>query len=90
MYPVYKGTFERIDGHDISYALIISHQYTERLIKWVKDFSRSIDYLETRTDIDTTKLGFYGHSWGGWMGGIIPAVEERLEVNILVVGGLLG
>jgi dienelactone hydrolase len=58
------------------------------LIKWVKDFSRTIDYLETRTDIDTSKLGFYGHSRGGRLGGIIPAVENRLAVNILVVGGL--
>ena len=53
----------------------------------VKDFSRSIDYLKTRTDIDTAKLGFYGHSWGGHLGGIIPAIEERLSVNILITGG---
>ena len=58
------------------------------MIKWVKDFSRTIDYLETRNDIDTSKLGFYGHSWGGRLGGIIPAVENRLAVNILIVGGL--
>ena len=29
----------------------------------------------------------YGHSWGGIIGGIIPAVERRLAVNILIVGG---
>ena len=52
-----------------------------------KDLSRSIDYLETRTDIDTSKLGFYGYSWGGRLGGIIPAVEERLKVSVLVIGG---
>jgi cephalosporin-C deacetylase-like acetyl esterase len=84
MYPVFKGTFERIDGQNPPY---MSHQHTERLIEWVKDFRRSIDYLETRKDIDSTKLGFYGHSWGGWVGGIIPAVEDRLSVNILIVGG---
>ena len=86
MYPVYFRTFERNDGktwhmpHE-------SHRYTEFLIKLVKDFSRSIDYLETRDDIDTEKLGFYGHSWGGQLGGIIPAIEKRLKVNILIVGG---
>jgi len=67
-----------------------SHQFSERLIKQVKDFSRSIDYLETRSDIDNRKLGFYGHSWGGAMGAIIPAIEERLAVNILVTGGFWG
>jgi dienelactone hydrolase len=87
-YPVYKGTFERID--DLTKGLAFnyqSHSYTELFVKWVKDFSRSIDYLETRTDIDINKLGFYGHSWGGFLGGIIPAVEERIAVDILVVGG---
>jgi dienelactone hydrolase len=87
VYPVYFRTYQRNDGK-IDYYPAESHQYTEALIKWVKDFSRTIDYLETRTDIDISKLGFYGHSWGGRLGGIIPAVEDRLAVNILLVGGL--
>jgi dienelactone hydrolase len=86
IHPVYKGTFERNDGL-ISAWPDQSHQYTEYLNKWVKDFSRTIDYLETRPDIDIDKIGFYGHSWGGWMGGIVPAVEERCKVNILITGG---
>jgi eukaryotic-like serine/threonine-protein kinase len=86
-YPVYFRTYERNDGKN-DYYPAETHQYTEVLIKWVKDFSRTIDYLETRSDIDTSRLGFYGHSWGGRLGGIIPAVENRLAVNILVLGGL--
>jgi dienelactone hydrolase len=91
MYPVYKGTFERNDGlstqmSDANY----SHQYTDWLIAWTKDFSRSVDYLETRADIDTSKLGFIGWSWGGEVGGIIPAVEKRLKLSILIVGGFSG
>ena len=85
LYPIYKGTYERKDGQEVRGGR--THQYTEWLIKWTKDFSRSIDYLETRSDIDTSKIGFYGHSWGGDLGGIIPAVEDRLKVNILIVGG---
>ena len=89
MYPVYKGTFERYDGviNDSAYR---THQYSEWLIIWTKDFRRSIDYLESRADIDTNKIGFYGQSWGGELGGIIPAVENRLKVNILIVGGFGG
>jgi dienelactone hydrolase len=83
MFPVYKGTYERMDEPIVWEG----HQYTEWLIKGVKDFSRSIDYLETRTDIDTAKLGFYGHSWGGEIGGIIPAIENRLAITILINGG---
>jgi dienelactone hydrolase len=89
IYPVYKGTFERNTGPFNDWPNQ-SHQYTEWLIEWTKDFSRTVDYLETRTDIDTKKLGFYGHSWGGYIGGIIPAVEKRLAVNLLIVGGFGG
>lgn len=89
LYPVYKGTFER---QDLSLAPIhigeSSHRYTDYLVQLVKDFSRSIDYLETRRDIDAERLAYYGMSWGGALGGIIPAVEERLQASVLLSGGL--
>ncbi len=90
MYPVFKGTYER--RSDALEALLFSgthtHQYTELFIKVVKDLRRSIDYLETRPDIDTKKLAYMGFSWGGQYGAIIPAIEERLKVSILNAGGL--
>jgi hypothetical protein len=86
MYPVYKGTFERNDGP----VPREGHQLTDWVIKLCMDFKRSVDYLETRPDIDISKLGFYGTSWGGSMGGMIPAIEERLKVNVLIVGGFNG
>jgi len=88
MCPVYKGTFDRIDEQEP--VVLEGHQTDEWFIKWAKDFSRSIDYLETRSDIDSSSIGYYGFSLGGLMGGIIPAVEDRLKVNILIVGGLKG
>ena len=88
MCPIYKGTFDRIDEQEP--VVLKGHQASEWIMKWVKDFSRSIDYLETRSDIDTSRIGYYGFSLGGLMGGIIPAVENRLKVNILIVAGLQG
>jgi eukaryotic-like serine/threonine-protein kinase len=85
--PIYKGTFERIDDQEP--VVLGGRQLTDWIIKWVKDFSRSVDYLETRSDIDHDRIGYYGSSWGGLMGGIIPAIEDRLKVNILIVGGLV-
>jgi len=87
LYPVYKGTMERRDE-----ALFLadrnSHLYTEFLIKWVKDFKRCLDYLETRQDIDSNKIAYYGMSWGAWLGPIISAVEPRLKASVLLGGGL--
>lgn len=82
LYPVYEGTFERkktVSG---------SHQYAEHRIHQVQDLMRSIDYLETRPDIDSQKLAYFGLSWGAWTGPIILAVEDRLKTGILSVGGL--
>jgi dienelactone hydrolase len=90
LFPVYKGTFERSRpeltaihyGHD-------SHAFTEFLRQMVMDFKRSVDYLETRNDIDIDKLAYYGMSWGGWLGAVIPAVEERLGASVLIGGGII-
>jgi len=86
--PIYKSTYERAGSMPRSnHSSNESHLYTEYLIKWVKDFSRTIDYLETRADIDTSRIGLYTHSWGGVVGAIIPAVERRLKLCVHVTGG---
>jgi cephalosporin-C deacetylase-like acetyl esterase len=66
----------------------MSHQHGDFFIKVVKDLRKSIDYLETRTDINSKKLAYFGFSWGGVYGSIIPAVEDRIKVSILDVGGI--
>lgn len=89
-YPVYKGTFERRDDALVQTYQMggTSHRYTEFMIQLVKDFKRCIDYLETRQDIDSNKLAYYGMSWGGWLGAVIPAVEDRLKTSVLLAGGV--
>jgi dienelactone hydrolase len=90
LFPVYKGTFERgnEDYGRIFWSDSYSRQYTELQTKIFKDFKRSIDYLETRQDIDSKRLAYVGFSWGGMNGAIIPAVEDRLKVSILYLAGL--
>ena len=63
-----------------------SHLYTDFVIQLVKDFKRSVDYLETRQDIDRTKLAYYGMSWGGILGAIILAIDDRLKASVLLPG----
>jgi eukaryotic-like serine/threonine-protein kinase len=84
---VYKGTYERNDGMESTWPNS-SHGYADYLVKWVKDFKRTVDYLETRNDMDVGRLAYLGLSWGGRMGAIIPAVEDRLRVSVIVLGGL--
>ena len=83
LYPVYKGTFER--HVDIAED---SNLWRDVTIQRAKDFFRSVDYLETRTDVDHGKLGFYGLSWGASFGPRVLALEKRVKVGVLVGGGL--
>lgn len=85
--PIYKGTFERSDGlnTDLQNETVF---YKDHVIMWRKDIGRTIDYLETRRDIQADNIGYLGWSWGGFMGGIMPAVEKRLKVVVLNVGGM--
>jgi dienelactone hydrolase len=87
VYPIYKGTYERSSDlrSDIQDE---TNLYRDHVIAWARDIGRSIDYLETRPDIDTERLAYYGISWGGVMGGIMTAVEPRFKASVLVVGGL--
>jgi len=48
---------------------------------------RAIDYVETRDDFDSDKLGYFGFSWGARLGNIALALDDRLEVGILLAGG---
>ena len=58
------------------------------MIQWSKDLGRSLDYLETRSDITMDRLGYFGISWGSQIGPIMIAVEPRIKAAVLVVGGL--
>ena len=61
----------------------------ETRLMWVKDFRRTIDYLETRrTEFDLNKLAYEGLSSGGVWGGILPALEPRPRLAVLFGGGL--
>jgi tRNA A-37 threonylcarbamoyl transferase component Bud32/dienelactone hydrolase len=85
--PIYKSTYERGDSlnSDIANESIF---WRDHVVMWGKDYRRTLDYLSTRADIDTTKFAYFGVSWGGYMGGIIPAIEPRLKAAVLYVAGL--
>ena len=88
MHPVYIGTFER--SFDPPRIMWEGDAYLERefVFNCSKDLGRSIDYLETRSDMDVSKLAYFGLSWGAQMGGINISVEKRFKTGILYVGGI--
>jgi cephalosporin-C deacetylase-like acetyl esterase len=87
--PVYKGTYERNDGMTSTWPSP-THKHSEYLIKEVQDLRRTLDYLATRKDIDSSKIAYQGISWGGRLGAIILAVEPRIKAAVIDSGGLAG
>lgn len=84
LYPVLWGMYERkqkLKGTAPERNLV-------RTVREVQDVRRSIDYLETRPDIDRAKLAYFGFSAGAVMAPIVLATEPRFNVAELVVGGL--
>lgn len=60
-------------------------RYANMLTQSVVDYRRAIDYLSTRDDIDSSRVGQLGYSMGGHMAFVLGAVEERIKVTVACV-----
>jgi len=77
LFPVYKGTYERgfEEGPGSIHAGPLA--FRDAYIQMVKDLRRSVDYLETRNDIDSERIAYCG----------VLAVEDRFKAAVLISGG---
>ncbi len=53
----------------------------------IVDLRRTVDYLESRGDIDAKRIGYIGTSLGGFLGAVFSGVDKRIKTSILIVGG---
>ncbi|MEO8100768.1 MAG: SUMF1/EgtB/PvdO family nonheme iron enzyme [Acidobacteriota bacterium] len=81
--PIFKGSYERRDDFRSGGPRV----YRDHVIAWAKDLGRSLDYLETRKEIDGTKVAYFGASAGGAEAPIMVVVEKRLKAVIISSGG---
>ena len=54
------------------------------IVQEVKEMRRGIDVLVSRPDVDPSRLGYVGFSWGGSLGGVLSAVERRVHSFVLM------
>jgi dienelactone hydrolase len=87
-FPIYKGIFERRIGNVRRRPAFDTPEYRDNAIETVKDLRRTIDYLETRPDIDRRALGFLGYSWGGINGPSALAQDPRIRAAVIDIGFL--
>jgi pimeloyl-ACP methyl ester carboxylesterase len=84
--PVLAGMYERSDR-----PVTPPHRsQLDQARAYVQDLGRTLDYLETRGDIDVSGLAYMGLSLGGFWGPVTLAYEDRFRVAIFIAGGLAG
>ena len=83
MFPIYKDTYERL-GNPPDGGTVAERDET---IQQADDLRRSVDYLETRNDIDRERLAYFSISWGSEMGPIMTSLEKRFKVAVFAAGG---
>ena len=62
-------------------------QDRDEAVQTVIDTRRAIDLLVARNDVDRTRIGYYGFSYGAWLGAITAAVDTRVGLLVLRSGG---
>jgi eukaryotic-like serine/threonine-protein kinase len=85
--PVYKNMYERRTSPRQEWTPLWRR---DLVLAWAKDLGRAIDYLETRPDIDSRRLAFYGVSLGATYAPIFTALETRFAASVSLGGGLPG
>jgi dienelactone hydrolase len=51
------------------------------LQKIIWDITRAVDYLETRSEVDMTRIAFVGHGYGAKMAMWVSAFDERIAAS---------
>ncbi|MEM6484114.1 MAG: SUMF1/EgtB/PvdO family nonheme iron enzyme [Pseudomonadota bacterium] len=81
VFPEYYGTFAPSEPTATKEEASIRRR--DAAIRGVKDFLRTVDYLETRPDIDAGKIALFGQSGGARYGGILLALDDRYRAAVL-------
>ena len=65
-----------------------SPQYADYMVTQVTEMRRGLDYLETRRDIEGSKIAFFAISAGTAEGLLLAALEDRYE-SVMLIGSSL-
>jgi formylglycine-generating enzyme required for sulfatase activity/tRNA A-37 threonylcarbamoyl transferase component Bud32 len=87
---VLEGYIERLRPANFVRPDLSTVEFAEIIIGRVTDLRRGIDYLETRPDVDKTRLAVYAPSAGSVHGLILGAVETRYRAFVFSGAGLPG
>ena len=64
------------------------HAYSRMVLETAMDVSRVIDYLNTRSDVDTNRIGLMGFSMGGNIAWAAAAIDNRVKSLVIMASPL--
>ncbi|MCH8289498.1 acetylxylan esterase [Candidatus Poribacteria bacterium] len=75
--------------HDYDFGLTEGYRYWTRDIaaQTVFDLRRATDFLQTQSEIDSERIGFFGISLGGIIGTVFCGVDKRIKVPVIALAG---
>ncbi len=85
---VLKGMTEREWGPEYLRPATNSVQFREEMVLHATELRMGIDYLETREEIDKSKLVYFGMSWGAGSRLGFAALDERFRAVVFLGGGI--
>lgn len=80
--------FERPEPWYRALGLDINNPENDRAvyIQTIVDLRRGIDLLLARPDVDRSRIGYIGLSFGGHIGGVLASLDKRIKTYILMGG----
>ena len=87
--PIVKGAFERSTDRFTPLTGRQGALWREYVVAYAQDVLRTLDYLDTRSDVDHDHVGYLGTSRGAALAPIVLALEPtRLKTAVLQVPGM--
>jgi dienelactone hydrolase len=84
----FDGSFERRWPDSRRQSMSYADMYRTRLPHFRQEVGRTLDYLSTRKEIDSERIGTLNFSYGSQSMMPLLAVEKRLRAAVLIGGGV--
>jgi dienelactone hydrolase len=83
----YHGERIHSNHYESAWSMIVDHgrvnKYREMMVQSAGEHRRAMDYLATRPEIDTARIGILGRSVGGLVTYILTAIDARVKVAVV-------
>jgi dienelactone hydrolase len=86
--PIWALSYQRFEPMPVAVDAL-QDRFRRAPLAWYQDLVTTLDYLQTRDDIDADRIGFIGFSFGSsFIAPPLLAVEGRTKAAVLVSGGI--